>query len=124
MSGSGHATSMCAHLEAGGLFDLFLRSRRHAVLVDRGGGGFRHLGTNWWVLVVDELDEPVSSCQTWGLRKKSVCAQQALILIAGKTPLRCVLRLHDCRAVVRWPSFTQDQLQRALLHNHDCTLTV
>ena len=72
----------------------------------------------------DELVEPVSSCQTWGLRKKSVCAQHALILIAGKTPLRCVLRLHDCSAVVWWPSFTQHQLQRALLHNHCCTLSV
>ena len=27
-------------------------------------------GTNWWFLVWNELDEPVSSCQTWGLRKK------------------------------------------------------
>ena len=34
-----------AHLEARSLFDdSLLRSRRHAVLVDRGGGGVRHGG--------------------------------------------------------------------------------
>ena len=33
-------------LEAGGLFDLLLRSRRHAVFSDRGGGGVRHYGGN------------------------------------------------------------------------------
>ena len=40
------ATSMCSvsYLEARDLFDLFLRSRRHAVLVDRGGRGVRHWG--------------------------------------------------------------------------------
>ncbi len=32
------------YLEAGGLFNLLLRSRRHAVLGNRGGGGVRHWG--------------------------------------------------------------------------------
>ena len=43
-------------------------------------------GTNWWVLE-DELDEPVSSCQTWGLRKKRMAASETRFLISGKTPL-------------------------------------
>jgi hypothetical protein len=43
-------------------------------------------GTNWRVLE-GELDEPVSSCQTWGLRKKRIAASKTRILISDKTPL-------------------------------------
>lgn len=45
-------------------------------------------GTNWWWILEDELDEPVSACQTWGLRKKRMAASKTRFLIAGK--LRCI----------------------------------
>ena len=44
-------STMYAYFEAGGLFDLLLRSRRHAVFGDRGGGGVGHWGNELVVLV-------------------------------------------------------------------------
>ena len=80
---------MGAHLEARSLLDdRLLRSRRHAVLSDRGGGGVRHFermdGDGLVVFRVDELVEPVSSCQTWGLRRKCEREEMACFDTSGK----------------------------------------
>ena len=80
---------MGAHLEARSLLDdRLLRSRRHAVLSDRGGGGVRHFermdGDGLVVFRVDELVEPVSSCQTWGLRRKCESGQMPCFDTNGK----------------------------------------
>ena len=81
-------SSAYAYFEAGGLFDRLLRSRRHAVLGERGGGGVRHFeGVDGGGLVgfrEDELVEPVSSCQTWGLRRKCEREEMACFDTSGK----------------------------------------
>ena len=63
--------------------------RRHAV-GDRGGGGVGHFegwtggGDELVRIGEDELDEPVSSCQTWGLRRKGGRGGRACFDTAGK----------------------------------------
>ena len=84
-----HVRGHAQYLEAGGLFhDLLLGSGRHAVLGDRGGGGVRHFermdGDGLVVFRVDELVEPVSSCPTWGLRRKCEREEMACFDTSGK----------------------------------------
>lgn len=93
-------------LEARSLFDdSLLRSRRHAVLGDWGGGGVRHFGgdgqgMDWWSFREDELDEPVSSCQTWGLRRKCESGEMACFDSSANSA-HSLLRRHDCSSIVQ-----------------------